>query len=252
MFYARGVRAAVVGAAASMCLGMAPASAQAQALQASGSLPRPVPAAEEFGSDTWSPTVRTYASWLLEQSPQSRALFGPEGVAAGPWADLRALWPALAPEPPGDPSPPSMGMPDSPPGEQPEVKNSDPCGDGGTNPSGCGAREGNQKEIEDCPPGSAGCLAKYATDGAATQTDLKSTATFVDVLANKDRFASPQQASAQMCGIFSQHVSSYGPDQYQFRPTTSNCLPGQSAQDNEQATVTPVGTLTRLPSDPPK
>ncbi|MEV4950050.1 hypothetical protein [Streptomyces sp. NPDC053755] len=251
MFYARWVRASVTGVAAGMLLSAAPVTAQALTPQAPGSPPRPAQAAGEFGSATQSPGAWPYAPWLLEQARQSRTAIGPEGVAAGPWAALRALWSAVAPEP-GDPSPPSMDMPASPPGEQPEVQNSDPCGAGGTNPSGCGAREGNQKEIEDCPPGTAGCLAKYATDGQATQTDLTSTATFVDMLANKDRFASPQQASAQMCGIFSQHISFYGPDQYQFQPTTSNCLSGQSAEDNEQPTVTPVGTLTRLPSDPPQ
>ncbi|MFF2235776.1 hypothetical protein [Streptomyces anulatus] len=140
-------------------------------------------------------------------------------------------------------------MPPYPEGEQPPVKNSDPCAEGSTNPSGCAEREGNQKEIEDCPPGAAGCLEKYATDGQATRTDLTSTAGFVDTLANKDRYASPQQAAAQMCGIFSQHIGSYRSDQYQFDPTTHNCLPGQSDQDNELATDTPDGTLTRLPAD---
>ncbi|MGA4837443.1 hypothetical protein [Streptomyces sp. G45] len=154
---------------------------------------------------------------------------------------------------PGDgPSAPPMDMPPYPKGDQPKVKQSDPCADGTTNPAGCDARKGNQDEIEDCPPGTAGCLARYATNGEATQTDLKSTATFVDELANKDRFASPEQASAQMCGIFSQHISFYQADQYQFPPTTHNCLPGQSGQDNENPTVTPVGTLTRLPSTPPQ
>ncbi|MEU2549096.1 hypothetical protein ABZ618_27290 [Streptomyces roseolus] len=143
-----------------------------------------------------------------------------------------------------------MDPPAYPEGDQPDVKQSDPCADGTTNPAGCGARQGNQEEIEDCPPGTAGCLARYATNGQATRTDLKSTATFVEELANKDRYASPQQATAQMCDIFSQIVSFYGPDQYQFQPTTHNCLPGQSGQDHENATVTPVGTLTTLPSQP--
>ncbi|WP_318209257.1 MULTISPECIES: hypothetical protein [unclassified Streptomyces] len=150
---------------------------------------------------------------------------------------------------PGDPSPPSMDMPGYPQGDQPDVKISDPCADGSKNPAGCGAREGIQKEIEDCPPGKAGCLAKYATDGEATRTDLNSTANFVNTLANKDRYASPRGAAAQMCGIFSQLVSFYRADQYEFPPTTANCLQGLSGDDQEHATVTPVGTLTRLPAE---
>ncbi|MFG2640357.1 hypothetical protein ACGFYP_05210 [Streptomyces sp. NPDC048370] len=221
MFYAGRTGMAAAGFTAALWVGVTalPAAATPPP-HPYGGLPVAAPMAETTGGYATSPSGQGlgYSPWFL------------------PWA---------APEPP------SMDMPGYPKGDQPPVKNSDPCSKDSKNPSGCGAREGNQKEIEACPPGQAGCLAKYATDGQATRTDLNSTAAFVDELANKDRYASPHQAAAQMCGIFSQHIHFYRPDQYQFQPTTHNCLPGLSGQDHEHPTVTPVGTLTRLPDDQP-
>ncbi len=145
---------------------------------------------------------------------------------------------------------PAPERPAIPSGDKPPVADSDACvpfADGSL-PDGCTAQSANQQAIDACPPGSAPCVAQYATDGAATKQDTASTSALVNAIVNKDRYSDPKTAAAQMCAISAQHTGAYRPDQYEYDPRTWNCRPGLSDQDGEQTRPTPGGTLTPLPT----
>ncbi|MFE2729235.1 hypothetical protein [Kitasatospora sp. NPDC059327] len=145
---------------------------------------------------------------------------------------------------------PAPERPAIPSGDKPPVADSDACVPfvDGSLPDGCTAQTANQQAIDACPPGSAPCVAKYATDGTATKQDTASTSALVNSIVNKDRYSDPKTAAGQMCAISAQHTGAYRPDQYEYDPRTWNCRPGLSDQDGEQTRPTPGGTLTPLPT----
>ncbi|MCM2389652.1 hypothetical protein [Streptomyces albipurpureus] len=176
------------------------------------------------------------------------------GIYGAVVADVRIDQTSAAADTP-NPAKPTTNTPDPsrppiPSGDKPPVGNSNTCVpfSDGSLPTGCVEQTENQQAIDECPPGNASCVAKYATDGAATKQDTAYTAGLVDGIVNKDRYSSPQNAAQQMCGISTQHTSAYTQDQYEYVPGTWNCKGGLSNQDGEQIRPTPGGTLTQLPS----
>ncbi|WP_327130093.1 hypothetical protein OG311_00645 [Streptomyces sp. NBC_01343] len=176
------------------------------------------------------------------------------GIYGAVIADVRIDQNAATTDTPNPETPttntPDPSRPPIPSGDRPPVGNANTCVpfSDGSMPTGCTEQTENQQAIDDCPPGDAACVAKYATDGAATKQDTAYTSGIVDGVVNKDRYSSPANAAQQMCGIYSTHTSTYTQDQYEYVPQTWNCKGGLSSQDGEQTRPTPTGTLTQLPS----